>query len=382
MGLFPDTDGDPRATAAQMADVLAWYGALGDAARGNPVGLARRRAGIAVSLAKSAELDDAACAVIGFAGLLRSIGTIGNPAARKSQSLPERLARMELWDIPAQGARICSEISALPEGVAGAVRWQAESWDGTGHPDQLRWHGIPRNAGILAIADAYALAAEPDDALSTIAMQSGRAFGPESVSMFTRWFHRNAMDDPPFQPAIEALCMRSDEDPAALLDTIADRIDAHNGTLARWRRVAHLAHRTAELLAIDAAATSALALAARLYGSGELTADVVEDSQFDPLARLGIDARARNAQASAEIIDANATLGHIVPILSARSEWFDGTGKPHGLKHGAIPIAAAILAASIAYDASSRGERIEDASGTQFDPKVVRVLLEVARATV
>src|SRR5579862_4347347 len=169
MTLFQDTGGDPRAVAAQLADVLALYGAIGDAACGNPPGFGFKKASAALSLAKTADFDAATCDAIYFAGILHAIGAIGNAAYRKGERLSERLARMESWDVPALGAHICDGIAALPKDTSDMVRWQAECWDGTGYPDQLRWHGIPQPAMILAMADTFVRSEEPEEVLQTAA---------------------------------------------------------------------------------------------------------------------------------------------------------------------------------------------------------------------
>jgi response regulator RpfG family c-di-GMP phosphodiesterase len=377
---------------AQLADVLAWYGAVGDAASGLPAGFAARKAAAAVSLGQVGQLDAALLAAIPYAGLLHAVGTIGNPAYRKGEKLPERYAKMESWDVPAQGARICESIAALPVETADIVRWQSECWDGTGFPDQLRWHSIPAASQYLALADAFCRSTDPDDAHTEQAAQSGRAYGPEAARIFTMWYHIQAHDLQPLELPLGAL-KASEDDAEKLLDQIADRIDEHNGAPGRWRRVAHLANATARELKLDQPASRLLALCSRLYGAGELSDHEVEDAQFDPLARLGIEHRAKHATLSASLVKENATLKPALEILRARSEWFDGTGKPHGLKHNDIPAVASILSAVIAYDTLSevhrtgpvehRGApagRMDTAAGTQFNPEIVRALLEAAKA--
>ncbi|HTX59746.1 MAG TPA: HD domain-containing phosphohydrolase [Verrucomicrobiae bacterium] len=380
MTLFQDTGGDPRAAAAQLADVLALYGALGDATCGNPPGFAARKAACAVSLATVAELDAATRDALYFAGLLHAVGAIGNPAYRKGERLSERMTRIESWDVPAQGARACAEIAGLPSESADLVRWQHECWDGTGYPDQLRWHGIPLPATLLSLADAFVRAGEPEEALASVSAQAGRAFGPEFGRTFTMWFHLTGGEPEPAQVPLDAL----QADPAAtaaLLERIADRIDAHNGVAGRWRRVSRLAEAAAGVLGAEPGAARDLAVAARLYGSGEI-AERAEDSEssFDPLARLGIDERAAHAVGAAAFAEGNATLGGAAAVLRARGEWFDGTGKPHGLFQKAIPMTSGILAAAIAYDSLDHKDRIEGATGTQFDPRVVRAIFDVARS--
>jgi response regulator RpfG family c-di-GMP phosphodiesterase len=380
MTLFQDTAGDPRAAAAQLAGVLAFYGAVGDAACGNRLGFAHSKACTAVSLARVAGCDAGECDALYFAGVLHAIGALGNPAYRKGERLSERLARMESWDSPALGARVCAQIAALPAQTADLVRWQAECWDGTGYPDQLRWHGIPQNAMLLALADAFVRAADPEEALATVAMESGRAYGPDAVRTFTMWFHTTGAQAEDVAPPLEALRGANPAGTEALLDDLADRIDAHNGVPGRWRRIARLANAAAAIAQLDPDQTRLLALATRVYGAGELAEPEPSETEFDPLARLGIDDRCNHALASAALVEGNATLEGVDAVLKARGEWYDGTGKPAGLLHGAIPAAAGILAASIAYDLLGHKDRIDTAAGTQFDPGIVRAVLEAARA--
>ncbi len=379
MTLFQDTAGDPRAQRASLADVLAWYGAVGDAAAGNPEGFALRKASVAVSLAEVANVDDADRDALFFAGLLHAVGAIGNAGCRAGADLSPRAVRTLRWDIPAQGARICAEISALPAACADLVRWQAECWDGTGFPDQLRWNGIPPLAQYLALADAFVRAGDPDEALTQVSMQSGRAFGPMHARAFTMWYHLSGGETEPRPVPLDALTP-TEGAAAALLDAIADRIDEHTGVAGRHRRIAALAENVAQRLGFDATQLAALAIAARIFGAGEIAAERPEGEEFDPLARLGIEERARHAALAATFARPHAALREAGEIVAARAEWYDGTGKPRGLRHDAVPRAASVLGAAIAYAALDRAERIETAIGTQFDPHVVPALLEAGRA--
>jgi len=375
MTLFQDTGGDPRAARSVVADVLAWYGAVGDAALGNPPGFAFRKASIAVSLARVAGVPDDEAHALFFAGMMHAAGAIGNRAFRKGERLSERIARMESWDVPAGGAHLCAQIPALPPDTADLVRWQFEAWDGTGYPDQLRWYGIPRGAQFLHLADCFARGADPEETLGAIGMDSGRLFGTDHVRTFTMWFHMNGGEAPQAEIPLDAL---SDPlpDPAAILDLFADRIDEHNATPGRWRRIDELAASAAAAMRVDAATANALALACRLYGAGEIT-HATADEAFDPLARLGVEARANDAAAAAMYAAPFATLAPAASVVAARGEWYDGGGKPNGLRRDDIPQASRILAATVAYDALDRKERIEGAAGTQLDPAAVRAVMGV-----
>jgi HD-GYP domain-containing protein (c-di-GMP phosphodiesterase class II) len=77
-------------------------------------------------------------------------------------------------------------------------------------------------------------------------------------------------------------------------------------------------------------------------------------------------------------------------IVSAHHEWWNGQGYPHGLSGEQIPLSARIVAVADVYDAL-RSKRvykdalpheecvrvIAGAAGTQFDPRVVEVFLQI-----
>lgn len=378
MTLFQDTGGDPRAGRARLADVLSWYGAVSDAAAANPAGFGVRKASLAVALADVAQCAPEERAALYFAGLLHAAGAIGSAAYRKGETLGERIARMERWDVPARGARFCAAIDVLPAETSDMIRWQSECWDGTGYPDQLRWHGIPATAQLLALADLYLRAPDPEEALGTIGLESGRAFGPDHARTFVMWFHQNAGEVSNADTPIDAV--RDGNRAGEILDLMADAIDEHNGVSGRWRRIAALGEGAAEALQLDTGARMEFALACRLFGAGEIAKSEDENEQFDPLARLGIDVRASNAAQAATLAEPYETLRAAARAVGARAEWFDGTGKPSGVRGAAIPKASALLAVAVAYDALDRTERLEDAAGTQFDPAVVRAMMETAKA--
>ncbi len=83
-------------------------------------------------------------------------------------------------------------------------------------------------------------------------------------------------------------------------------------------------------------------------------------------------------------------LAPVLPLVRHEHERYDGAGYPDGLKGEEIPIGARIILACDAYDAMSHDRpyrralppdrvlaELRNNAGTQFDPRVVRVLLEV-----
>ncbi len=93
-----------------------------------------------------------------------------------------------------------------------------------------------------------------------------------------------------------------------------------------------------------------------------------------------------------ELIKPVAFLKPVLPIILYHHEKYDGTGYPSGLKKEQIPLGARIMAVADAVEAMIHGRpyrqrlSIDEAmselkrnSGTQFDPKVVGVFLELVR---
>ena len=87
--------------------------------------------------------------------LLHDVGKIGIPDAVINK--PAKLTDEE-YDIikshPVLGARILENIKEMPTLQRGA-RWHHERYDGKGYPDGISGEGIPEEARIIAVADAY-----------------------------------------------------------------------------------------------------------------------------------------------------------------------------------------------------------------------------------
>jgi response regulator RpfG family c-di-GMP phosphodiesterase len=392
MSLSEGTGGSSSPESAALGEVLAFFGIVADYAAAHAPESGERIASLAAGMAQLAGLPQEEIDALYFAARLRSIGALGNAGLAKGAPLTQREAMMHRWDIPAAGARLCEGIAALPKATADIVRWQAEAWDGTGYPDQLRWSGIPRAAQFLRIAQAYASSDDAEDALGAITLESGRTFAPEQTRTFVMWFHTYggeiASVTPPYDALDASACT-----PQSILELLSQRVDAHNGTPQRAQRIADRVAAIGAQCGLDPQAIAQARTAALLFGIGELRAAQLETQQFDALARLGIDVRAQHATAAAQLAARCAYLSELAPILRARAEWYDGTGGPAGLRKDAIPAASRVLAAAIAFDAMEEAyhsriteertlpiARLETAAGTQFDPDVVRALSEVVKA--
>lgn len=98
----------------------------------------------------------------------------------------------------------------------------------------------------------------------------------------------------------------------------------------------------------------------------------------------------RHPEIGAEILRPIQAYEELIPIVLQHHEWFDGGGYPYGMTGEAISLEARILAVADVYDAliTDRPYRqgwsyesviayLVDNSGSQFDPSVVRAVLEI-----
>ena len=118
-------------------------------------GHSSRVAQLAVELAQRLGFDEEGVSRIRMAGILHDIGKIGveDSVLRK----PGKLTDEEFEQIkqhPVLGYEILQGIRQFRK-ILPAVRHHHESWDGSGYPDGLSGESIPRDAQVLAVADAF-----------------------------------------------------------------------------------------------------------------------------------------------------------------------------------------------------------------------------------
>ena len=136
--------------------------------------------------------------------------------------------------------------------------------------------------------------------------------------------------------------------------------------------------------------------------------DLVLLSMLHDIGKIGVDDRILNKPGSLTVEEwefmrkhseigsrialSTPELEHIANDILHHHERWDGTGYPSNLKGEEIPLAARILAVADAYDAMTEDrvyrlalsqqtalEEIENNAGTQFDPNIARIFIELMR---
>ena len=162
----------------------------------------------------------------------------------------------------------------------------------------------------------------------------------------------------------------------------------HTGTAEHSNRLASQCRAVGDVIGLTADVLFELELVAILHDIGKLAVP----AEILDLARP-LNSRERAVVRShtirgAEILAQIAGLAHLAPLVRSSHERWYGTGYPDRLAGPRIPLAARIVFTVDSYDAMTNdrpyrralanGEarrRIAAASGTAFDPMVVRALL-------
>jgi HD-GYP domain-containing protein (c-di-GMP phosphodiesterase class II) len=159
------------------------------------------------------------------------------------------------------------------------------------------------------------------------------------------------------------------------------------------RAVSGLALRIGSDISLPGEQMEALASGALLHDIGKIG---IPDRILQKSGRLTEDEYAeikRHPALGVSILTPATELASALPVVKHHHERFDGEGYPDGLRGEDIPLIARIVSVADAFDSMIRARpygygisrkaalrEIEENSGTQFDPRVVRALLEVVYA--
>ncbi len=177
------------------------------------------------------------------------------------------------------------------------------------------------------------------------------------------------------------------------VSALADAMEAKDAyTQGHCDQVARLARLTAERLRLSDYDRSVVAYAALLHDVGKIgVSDGIlnKPGPLQPEERLLMHSHVRVGH---DLIGHVPALAAVADAVLHHHEWYDGTGYPDGLAGDEIPIASRVVGAVDAYSAMitmrsykeayseerARGE-LAHCAGTQFDPRVVAVLLDVLK---
>ena len=177
----------------------------------------------------------------------------------------------------------------------------------------------------------------------------------------------------------------------ATVRSLAAAVDAKDTyTRGHSDHVAGYATLVAERMSLSSEQRIALEMAAYLHDIGKI--GVKEEILLKPgrLTDHEMDQMRHHPLIGANILKPVAFPWAITPIVRHHHEHFDGSGYPAGLAGEEIPLLARILCAADAYEAMTAGRpyragrstaeavaEMRRCAGTQFDPRVVEVLVEI-----
>lgn len=180
----------------------------------------------------------------------------------------------------------------------------------------------------------------------------------------------------------------------AILSSIMATLAARSQeTEEHGQRLTHLTKMIGERLALEQKSLDNLELLSMLHDIGKIG---VDDRILNKPGRLTSDEweqMKKHSEIGYRIAMSTPELEHMAEYILYHHERWDGTGYPARLKGQEIPLPARILAVADSYDAMTEDrayrralhweaaiEEIERCSGTQFDPDVARLFVDLIRA--
>lgn len=179
----------------------------------------------------------------------------------------------------------------------------------------------------------------------------------------------------------------------AVINTLlATLYEKSSETEEHAKRMEKHCHGIGRVLQLSSKEMAELSLLALLHDIGKVGIDPGVLQKPGPLTAEEWAQMKRHCEIGCRIAQATPELSVVADLIMAHHERWDGTGYPHGLKGDQIPLACRILAVTDAYDAMTNDrayraaknaeeavcELLENA-GTQFDPEITRLFVDVLR---
>lgn len=180
------------------------------------------------------------------------------------------------------------------------------------------------------------------------------------------------------------------------IKAIMEALDAKDSfTSGRSRRITYYSIQIAKQLGLSPIDVGKIELAGMLHDIGMIGVSDEILYKIDVLSQEEYEEIKKHITYSVKILEDIKQLKDVVEIIKYHHEKHDGTGYPYGIKGEDIPIGSRIIAIADAFDSviSDRVyrektdmfaalEKIKEASGTQFDPVVVKAFEESFEAII
>lgn len=159
-------------------------------------------------------------------------------------------------------------------------------------------------------------------------------------------------------------------------------------------RVSNLCGQIGEAMDLGMAQINQLITAGILHDIGKIAVSNAILNKIPPLNKQEWEEVKRHAEIGYSILSEVNAYAPLAESVVAHHERWDGTGYPKGLKGEEIPLFARIMAIADAYDAMTRDrpyrkamahsaalKEIADCSGSQFDPELAKIFIELQSHT-
>lgn len=178
-----------------------------------------------------------------------------------------------------------------------------------------------------------------------------------------------------------------------LLDTLAEVIDLRDHyVLSHSRRVTEYAVSISEILGLNPKQIEVVRKASLLHDIGKLGIPDAILGKPGSLTHEEYQVIQQHAEMGAALLEKSPSLRGLIPPIKHHHEAYDGSGYPLGLKGNQIPIEARIVAVADAIEAMASDRPYRQArppatiiaeltrcSGTQFDPQVVEIAIQLIK---
>ncbi|UCG77453.1 MAG: HD domain-containing protein, partial [Nitrospirota bacterium] len=218
-----------------------------------------------------------------------------------------------------------------------------------------------------------------------------RIMSDDEIGRLTRNFNRMAKLITEQKGKLRHHAKELEEAYIATIKVLAAAIDARDPhTLGHSARVSRLSRLLGERIGLGYEELKELEMACLLHDVGKIrTPDSILHKE-DRLDRDEYSLMMEHTNDGADILGLVDSLKALIPAVKHHHEWYDGSGYPDGLKGNDIPLYAAILAITDAYDAMmstrpykgprSHHEAINELieyKGAQFDPKLTDLFIDI-----